>query len=292
MPISADGHHDDRAQRSPRRTTPCAPRLTALCSLVAVSIFAPAVFAQQTLPVPRDHVDDRAGVLDAAARRRIDGYLTELESKTGAQVILLTVRTTGGEDTFSFTLRHAEAWKLGKKGKDDGALILIAVDDRKYDIQVGYGLEGVLPDAWIGRMAREYFVPHFRAGDFATGLTQGTIAIVNKIADDAGVTIGGIPDYRVRADAGRGRGRSSNWIFWLIFLIVILSTIGGGRRRRRRRHRGNWIGPWLVFEALSAAGRSSRRGGWGSGGFGGFGGGSFGGGGGGSFGGGGARGGW
>jgi uncharacterized protein len=290
MPISADGYHDDRAQRSPRRTIPCAPRLTALCTLVAVSL-STAVSAQQTFPVPRDHVEDRAGVLDAATRRQIDGYLTELESKSGAQVILLTLRTTAGEDIREFGLRHAEAWKLGQKGKDNGALILIAVDDREYAFETGEGLEGTLPDSWLGRMTREFFVPNFRKGDFAAGLTQGTIAIVNKIADDAGVTIGGIPDYRVRARAEGRRARSFNWFFWIIILIVILSSIGGGRRRRRR-NRGNWIGPWLIFEALSAAGRSSRRGGWGGGGFGGFGGGSFGGGGGGSFGGGGVRGSW
>ena len=248
--------------------------------------------AQQTLPVPRNHVEDRANLLDPTSERRIDGYLTELEQKTGAQIILLTIDTTGGEDPFEFAFRHAEAWKLGQKGQDNGSLILLAVQDRKYRIVTGYGLEGSLPDAWLQLMAQQYFIPNFQNNNFAAGLEQGTLAMANKVAADAGVTITGLPEYPVRQTQYRRRGRSLGSNLWcFIVAVIILSSLGGGGGRyyRRRRGLGSWIGPWLIFSALTGGARSSWGGGFGGGG---FGGGSFGGGGGGSFGGGGVGGGW
>jgi uncharacterized protein len=270
----------------------CKPSTLALLTACMTAVMAPSpASAQQTLPVPRNHVEDRAGVLDPAAEQRIDGYLTELEQKTGAQIILLTIDTTGGEDTFDFAFRHAEAWKLGQKGKDNGALIMVAVKDRKYRIVTGYGLEGSLPDGWLDLMVRQYFIPNFKKGDFATGLTQGTLAVVNKVAADAGVSIAGLPEYSVRQTQPRRRARRlPGGMVCFIVAIIILSSLGGGRRHyRRRRGWGSWVGPWLIFSALSGGSRSSWGGGFGGGG---FGGGSFGGGGGGSFGGGGVGGGW
>ena len=129
---------------------PCSRYIPALPVAVLLTLAtSQTARAQQTLPVPRNHVEDRANVMDTASERRIDGYLTELEQKTGAQIIVLTIDTTGGEDIFGFAMRHAETWKLGQKGKDNGLLIAVAVKDRKYQILPGYGLEGVLPDAWL-----------------------------------------------------------------------------------------------------------------------------------------------
>jgi uncharacterized protein len=259
-----------------------------------VGALVSAADAQETLPKPRNHVWDRANVLDAGTEQRIDGYLTELEQKTTAQIILLTIDSTGGEEMHEYAFRHAEAWELGQKGKDNGALILLAVGDRKSWIEVGYGLEGVLPDIWLGAMQRQYFVPNFKRGDYATGLTQGTLAMVHRVAEEAGLTISGMPVYAVRHARARRPGGALSAIFsnlWcIIFAILILSSLGGGGRHyRRRRSWGSWIGPWIIFSALTGGSRSSWGGGFGGGGFGGgFGGGSFGGGGGGSFGGGGA----
>jgi len=277
---------------------PCSRNTPVLLAVVLLcGALPPAARAQQTLPRPRNHVEDRAGVLDPTSERRIDGYLTELEQKTGAQIILLTLDTTGGEDIFGFAMRHAETWKLGQKGQDNGLLITVAVKDRKYQILTGYGLEGSLPDAWLHLVREQYFVPNFKNNDFAAGLEQGTLAIVNKVAADAGVTITGLPQYPVSQAQYRRRGRSFGSSLWcFIVAVIILSSLGGGGGRyyRRRRGLGSWIGPWLIFSALTGGARSSWGGGFGGGGFGGggFGGGSFGGGGGGSFGGGGVGGGW
>ena len=272
---------------------PCSRYMPALPVAVLLTLAtSQTARAQQTLPVPRNHVEDRANVIDAASERRIDGYLTELEQKTGAQIIVLAINTTGGEDIFGFAMRHAETWKLGQKGKDNGLLIAVAVKDRKYQILPGYGLEGVLPDAWLHLVREQYFIPNFRNNNFAAGLEQGALAIANKVAADAGVTITGLPKYPVRQTQYRRRGRSLGGNLWcFVVAVIILSSLGGGggRHYRRRRGLGSWIGPWLIFSALTGGARSSW-GGFGGGGFGG--GGSFGGGGGGSFGGGGVGGGW
>ena len=264
-----------------------------------LTLWANAAPAQTLLPEPPNHVEDRAGILDAATRGQLDGYLTELEQKTGAQVILLAVDTTGGEDPQQFAIRHAEAWTLGQQGKDNGALILVAVGDRQYRTVTGYGLEGVLPDSWLGTMQRQCFAPHFKQGDYASGLKLGVVALANRVADEAGVALTGVPDYRVQHRPGRVvmRRALASQLCWFVAIIVIMSSFGGGRyhSRRRRGHLGSWIGPWMLFSMLSG-GRGhggSWGGGFGGGGFGGgFGGGSFGGGGGGMFGGGGAGGSW
>ena len=254
--------------------------------VAVVCLAGPFANAEINVPVPSTHVADRAGLFDAGTAAHLDGWLTELEQKTGAQVIVLTVDTTEGEDVHGFSLRHAESWKLGQKGKDNGALIAVAVQDRKYFIQVGYGLEGVLPDAFCATVGRRFFVPNFRKGNYAGGLVGGTVAIANQIADDAGVQISGIPSYRAPTST-RGAGGMGGF-FTLLFAVAIITSVF----RSRKRGRGYWGtgGFWqMMLLGSLLGGPSGRRGSWGGGG---FGGGSFGGGGGGMFGGGGAGGSW
>lgn len=268
-----------------------------LLVLVGVLAIGASALAAPPLPVPRTHVADYGNLIDPKTEREIDGYLTELEQKTGAQVIILTVQTTGGEDIFDYTFSIAEQWKLGQKGKDNGALVCVAKDEQKARVEVGYGLEGVLPDAWCKAMEDQLFVPNFKKGDYATGLREGAVAIANQIADSDGVQLSGIPATRVRRHGNRvavTSGCSS-----VIFLIIIISIVSRIFRRRGRYYR-SWGGGGLLEGMIigSMLGGMGRRSGWsnwgGGGGFGGggFGGGSFGGGGGGGFGGGGASCGW
>ena len=105
------------------------------------------VYGEILISDPGTYVVDTAGVIQTSDRRQLEGWLRELEQKTTAQVKVLTVQTTEGEDIFSFVQRHAEAWKLGQKGKDNGALIALALQERRVRIHTGYGLEGVLPDS-------------------------------------------------------------------------------------------------------------------------------------------------
>lgn len=255
----------------------------------------------QPLPAqPRDHVEDLAGVVRPDVRRTLIGYLLELEQKTGVQMVILTVQSTDGVPIDEFTLRTAEKWRLGRKGKDDGVLVVVAIQDRGWRFEVGYGLEELLNDSYCGRVGREVFAPHFQQGDYGTGLYEGTLVLINRIAQDRGAAITGLPQKQL----GPGDDGGACLIGGLVILIVVASTIfGRGRYVRRHTRPTDSLWFWLLLGGPGHGRRSwggGDRGSWGGGGFGGFSGGgfgglgrgSFGGGGGGGFGGGGASGGW
>ena len=168
-------------------------RPAAVLCLAALALLAPASAGAVTVKDPGRYVVDTAGLIDAASERRMEGWLRELEQKTTAQVKVLTVPTTGGEDFFGFVQRHAEAWKLGRKGKDNGALIALTVKERRVRIHTGYGLEGVLPDSWAGTASRRVAADFFRAGKYAQGLMALTVATANRVADAARVKLTGAP---------------------------------------------------------------------------------------------------
>jgi len=231
---------------------------------------------------PQRYVVDLAGIVDDVAENRLNGYLQELEQKTTAQMVVLTLLSLEGEpiEDLSITIAH-DKWKLGQKGKDNGVLFLVSMKDRKYRIEVGYGLEGVLPDSLVGSIGRDVLVPYFRKGDYSDGIFATTLALANKIAADAGVKIEGMPLITYRTPS-TGNGRSGSPLS-LIVGIVFLVIMGILFIKNPRA--------FLLFLLFSSMG--GRRGPWGGGGgFGGGGFGSFGGGGGGGFGGGGASGGW
>lgn len=231
----------------------------------------------QGLPVPQRYVEDKARIIDDVTERKLNGYLQELEQKTGAQMIVLTINTTGDIPIEMYAIELAEKWKLGQKGKDNGALVVIAKDDRAYRIEVGYGLEGILPDSFCGTVGRTYFVPHFRQGRYSEGIFQGVAIMVHKIAEESGVKITGMPDI---AELRKKGGKHQNPYLSLLILFIILPVLLNLFFHRRRSWWGG--GPPIIFGGPGSSGRS--------GGFGGFG--DFGGGGGGSFGGGGASGRW
>ncbi|HXY62019.1 MAG TPA: TPM domain-containing protein [Nitrospirota bacterium] len=255
-----------------------------IIAIVVLSFLA--VFASASTPeppaVPRDYVVDLASVISPDVSAQLNGLLLELEQKTSAQVLVLTVQSLDGEEIRSFGIRIAEKWKLGHKGKDNGALLVVAVKDRKYTIEIGYGLESVLPDSLVGTIGREYFVPYFRKGDYSYGIYAGTVAIVRTIAGHEGASITGATgqeEARSRVTmAGRPISLFHAVVFGIFALIALVLFITHPRQ---------------CLLLLLASQMGGGRGGWsgGSGGFGG-GGGSFGGGGGGGFGGGGASGGW
>ena len=223
---------------------------------------------------PPRHVVDLANLIENNVEQRLNGHLIELEQKTTAQVVVLTILSLEGKslEEFSLSVAH-DAWKIGQRGKDNGVLIVIALQDKKYRIETGYGLEGILPDSFIGSIGRTYLVPYFQKGDYSTGIYATTLAVINRIASHEGVEITGMPELKTRsAYEGRQRGGSFlQKIFAVAFLIgAIILFIKNPRL-------------FLLLLLASSLG-GGRRGGWSSGG--GFGGG------GGGFGGGGASGGW
>ncbi|MCZ6688921.1 MAG: TPM domain-containing protein [Planctomycetota bacterium] len=250
----------------------------------------------QDIPEPTGFIVDQAGVIDARTEATLIGYIQELKQKTGAELAIVTIDSLGGLPKEEYSIRLAEKWKVGKAGEDTGVIMLIAVGDRKWRIEVGYGNEGVLPDSLADRIGREHLVPHFKANRYSEGIYKASLAVMNVIAEEHGVQLRGVPVVRTRR--GRGGPGKASLFTTCFFILVILLVLGGGASRGYRRRSGAW--PWL-FLLFMGSGRYRRgwgghhRGGlFGGGGFGsgGFGGGGFGGFGGGSFGGGGAGGSW
>jgi len=254
--------------------------------LLTIAIVAAAIFAIAAAGAQAPAADllvedfdlrvvDAAKIIDPATRHRIEGWLAELEQKTGAQVKVLTVRSTEGDEFFDFVQRHFRAWKLGQKKKNNGALIALTVAERQVRIHTGYGLEGALPDSWCGSLAQRVAKTYFAQGRYAEGLSELTVAVVKRVADDAGVTVTGLPEPR--ATQPEVREVSIFWVLALILIVfVVLQWIGRQNRYQRRWGGGLWDALYWG-SVLNDMGRS--RGGWSTsgGGFGGFGGGGGGG---------------
>ncbi len=232
---------------------------------------------------PLNHVVDLAGIINDNVETNLNRYLLELEQKTTAQMIVLTINSLEGESIDQFSIETAEKWKLGQKDRDNGVLFLVALQDRKYRFEIGYGLESILPDSLAGSIGRKYLAPYFRKGDYSTGIFTTTLAVISEIATDAEIEISGMPQMRSRSAQPSGTMQRKKptllgAIFTILFFIGLIYLFIKHPRLL------------LILLMFSMMG-GGRRGGWGGGG--GFGGGgSFGGGGGGGFGGGGASGGW
>ncbi|MFA5864996.1 MAG: TPM domain-containing protein [Phycisphaerae bacterium] len=235
-------------------------------------------------PAPKTYVEDRAGVIDSAMKQRLIGLLQELEQKTGARVIVLTVNTSGGLPIEQYSLERADKWKFGANQQSTSVLVVVAVKDHSYRVEVGYNLEGVLPDSFVGTIGREYFVPNFRAGQYGKGIFEGTAVIAQQVARGRGVKLSGMPQIPNRTTRPQS---SVSPCFGIIFPILIFWIIF----KMARRGGGSFFWGMLAGSLLSNM-RGSGRDSFGGGGFGGSNFGSFGGGGGGGFGGGGASGKW
>jgi uncharacterized protein len=252
--------------------------------LLVITAAATNIYAQADLPVPRHYVEDYASVINPDDERSLNGILQELEQKTGAQYIILTVRTIGNTTIERFSIELAEKWKLGQKGKDNGMLFVLAKNDRKWRFEVGYGLEGFLTDQYCGRIGREVLVPYLRKGDYSRGIYLANIQIAQTIAAEAGVTLTGTPDIKPVPVKRNRRGTPCCSFLPILFFMFLLFGGLGGRM-------GWWFFLPFMLGGFGGHGGYGRSGSFGGGSFGGsFGG--FGGGMGGGFGGGGASGGW
>lgn len=294
-----------------------ATAFVAACLLCASSGHAQALVE---VPALRSPVTDLTGTLTPGQAAALEAKLRAFEQAKGSQVVVLVVPTTQPEEIEQYSIRVAEAWKLGRKGIDDGAILLVARDDRKVRIEVGYGLEGVLPDAIANRIIDEDIVPRFRAGDYYGGITAGVDRVLGVIQGEP------LPEPAHRESA-RGVSGLGN----LLPLLLVFALVGGSILRRLLGRVGGALATgglvgfvtWLIIRifAISAfagiiafifavvggmgggpggrgwySGRHGRGGGFPGGFGGGLGGGGFGGGGfsggGGGFGGGGASGSW
>lgn len=254
--------------------------------LVTLAIFvATAAFALDVPPAPTQWFTDKAGLLDPMAAAALNRKLQDFEQSSGAQFLIYVFPSLENEALEDFTIRCATQWKVGQKKYDNGLILFVFVKEKKLRVEVGYGLEGTMTDAFSSRVIREYIAPHFQQGDWAGGLNAGADAIIAKIKGGEAP----VPPLQP-SGSGQPSGSSGNAggiifpiliiLFFIFFILPMLRRGGGGC--------GGCF--WPMF-FMGGGGRGITFGGGGGGFGGGFGGGGFSGGGG-SFGGGGASGGW
>jgi uncharacterized protein len=197
--------------------------------VAALTLAAAPPLVARDVPYLSGHVNDTAQMIPVAVRDRLEGELTALEKRTGAQVAVLTIDSLDGEGLEEYTLKVAQTWKLGRKGVDDGVLLLIARNDRKMRIEVGYGLESRLTDAQCRRILDEAVRPAFRDGDFGGGVEAGVDAIAAAIEGREGAAAGPPPGGRQRPVAPLGARVLGSAIFALVigvFSILALMSKG------------------------------------------------------------------
>lgn len=233
---------------------------------------------EKLLPTEALFVNDFADCMDDADEKTICELGTVLKEKTTAEIVVVTVESTGGDDISDYATNLARDWGIGNKEKNNGALILLASEDRDVFIAVGYGLEGALPDSKTGRILDNYAIPYFKNDNFSSGLLETYKAVVNEVYVEYGLepNEGYVPAEQLAEREDEDIGAGKVIISWIILLILIAIYTLVFRRRG------------IIFLPFGG-GNFRGGGGFGGGGFGGFGGGSSGGGfGGGSFGGGGS----
>ena len=238
-------------------------------TLIALFLLQVSSLGKETsFPQPAGYVNDFAHLLSSSDVSRLTGLVTELERKTTSEIAIVTLESIPERDIESYAVDLFEAWGIGKKGEDNGLLILVSVGDRLVRIEVGYGLEGIITDGMAGEVIRQKIAPSFGKGKFGEGLFNGTATLANLIAREKGVELSALSslpqeDYEV---AARGQSQRRKALTNLLYLFLILFFLGGRF----------FLLPWLFF---MGGGFWGRGGGGFGGGFGGFGGGLSGGGG-------------
>ena len=261
-------------------------------ALAAMLACGGAVHAQE-LPALTAPVNDFAGLIDAPSRYELERRIRALQAASGDVVVVATVKTFAPYGSIEeYALRVFERSGIGTKAKDNGVLIVLAAEERRVRIEVGYGLEEFITDGFAGEVIRRDMLPEFRAGRFGGGLVAGTTSVIQRIAERRGVSVENLPQRPPPHEEPDG---PPEWVFLVVVLawivINILRRITRPPRARRRR-RGPWSGWTGGVGGFGMGPFGGGFGGFGGGGFGGGGGGGFGGFGGGRSGGGGASGGW
>jgi uncharacterized protein len=196
--------------------------LSILFSGVIALLICHAAGARE-IPRLKGRVNDYAGILSPSTQRHLDLVLKDLEQSDSTQIAVLTLPSLEDENLEAFSIRLAEQWKIGQKGLDNGAILLIALKERKVRIEVGYGLEGRLTDLVAGRIIRNVIVPRFKSGDFDQGVIDGVAAIIGTVKGEY------TPPQRSRRPGTDG-GRLHQIIFALIAFAFLINLLGRLRR--------------------------------------------------------------
>jgi len=258
-------------------------RLGALPCLLAVALlggFAPSPRAQERglAPIPpyRGYVTDEAGVIGEPRRGQLEGFLDQVQRRTGVQFAVLTVTTCAPEEPSAYKTRVFQAWGIGDPQRDDGLLLLVSMEEHALEFETGYGIEGTLPDGWQAKMLRDLAVPRFRGGDPAEGIIAAVLATAQRIAHEKNVRL----EWNGRELRYTGSGGRIPWPVMLALFVVFFVLFPALATRRFRRR--SWYSPGGWGGGFGGFGGGFGGGGSGGSSFGGFGGGSSGGGGGGA----------
>jgi uncharacterized protein len=242
------------------------PRLLAAALLVFVAVNALA--DSPPIPALSGRVVDQASILDASQESRLTSKLANFEAKSSIQLVVVTLASLGDWPVEDWGLTLGRTWGIGQKGKDNGVLLIVAPNDREVRIEVGYGLEGTLPDATVDAIIRNVIIPRFRAGDMAGGISDGVDAVIAALSG-SGEEFTPSPRALVSQSL-------SEWapVFFVGLFFVIMIAAQFRQRRRRGRYYRNSNGGWIYYDNDSWGGGGGRSSGGGfSGGGGGFGGG-------------------
>ena len=202
-----------------RRSQFCAVSIASLLILLMLAL--PAWAQQAVIPAFDSPVVDTTGSLDAVTKQQLEQQALELQQRKGSQLQVLMVPTTAPEAIESYAVRAFEQFKLGRKGVDDGVLLVVAKDDRKVRIEVGYGLEGAIPDITAGRVIQEYLAPRFRQGDYAGGVVDATQQLVKLIDGEP------LPEPVATHSTGSDTGSPGSWLFGLFAALIVAQVARG-----------------------------------------------------------------
>jgi uncharacterized protein len=194
-------------------------------------ILAPSVFAQEDLPEYKGWVNDTAGVISSDYREKIENLISELEEKTSAEITVVTRTSTAPLSEFDYAQALFDKWKIGKKGKDNGVLILLVSSQRRWRIHTGYGVEGILTDAICSQIGRNRMVPFFKEGKFSEGLYYGVAAVADIISKDARVHLSGLKSVKFK----KPPQHVPVFMYFFMFFFFLI-----------------WNLPWPIFIGLPA----------------------------------------
>jgi uncharacterized protein len=241
-----------------------------------------SIFAQQLPPKSNTIVTDYTNTLSADEKQRLESKLVAFNDSSSTQIAVVILHSIGDYDVNDYAQKLGRAWGVGQKGKNNGIMVLVALDDHKLSIQTGYGVEGALPDIITQQIRVNDMNPRFKAGDYYGGLDAGTDDIIKYTKGEYKA------EKKARHQKSDGGSPVGFIIIIVVFILIVVFRNKGGGGGQVIGSRGS-ASPFWWFLAGSALGRSSNGGGWGGfsgggdsgggGGFGGFGGGDFGGGG-------------
>lgn len=199
-----------------------------LKKIVAFFTITFCLYSAFALEVPslKARVNDYANIINSNTENELNNYLASLEESTDIQMVVLTVPSLQGEDISSFSIKVAEKWKIGRSGEDDGALLIVALNEREVRIEVGYGLEGKLTDAKCGLIIRNVIIPEFKNGNYSAGIYKGIKNMAGIASDDKEL---------VNHSVAQNKEEDDDWvgmIYTIISIIVFIVIITSKSRRR------------------------------------------------------------